>query len=868
MELVTDRLEECVLPLVSKPNRYQNPFAHGRLPDFDRAGVRVCLVYPGPLESGLGRARVPGLLDALRGAGEPDQVLVDLAFAPAPDFEAELRRQGVPLFGLGARRPLADYDLLIALPDGVLDLPDLAAMLDLAGVELRSALRSAGDPLVVMAGELSLTPRPAAPWVDAFLVGDPEAFAADLLEVGRELRRRGDRTRSELRALFEGRDGILVPEIKTGASAAEHRNGNGDGAPVRARWLAHLPPISDAPIVPFAETEAEGLVVEIARHRGVDDPASAPALLRVRSLERVLRETEAALAASGHGAVVLASAAGSRHPEIVPLLEAMNQRFGPYGVQFRLEDVDPTRVAPALARELRKGRRARFTFEPMAPSARLREMIGRPLTKERLFEAVQTAWRGGWSAIRLQVLLGLPGETEDDREEWLETMEAIQSIRTPQGGAPRLSVEVVPFVPRPHTRWELEASTDEDACLAVVEGWRRRLARRKVKVSVRSPRAARVEALLLRSDERAAAVLDQVSRQGARRQSDPDAFSASRWEEAMTALGVAGFPPDDLQPTPWSHVVLESPPLGNGGGESSKRTDARAGSTGAGASTPGFDAPAWTAGRRPRRAGRGREARQAERYRLRFSKGEPARFTAHLDVTRSLERAFRRTQLPLAVSQGKGRRPKLSFGPPLPLGMTSDAEYFDVAFARDVPESFVTLFNQALPAGLQVTAQAPIRTEPDSLNSAIQIAVYEVSFPATLVRDQFGGMSPGELETRLRESVDRALAAKVIEVTKVRGEDSRTFNARPSLIRAVVERGEEGGPRLGLTLALNRPDSVRPELLTTVLCNWADFDERLLRVHRSGLMIPGRNQVLDPLAVVASGFAWWQQTARKGGAVS
>jgi radical SAM-linked protein len=868
MELATDRLEECVLPLVSKPNRYQNPFAHGRLPDFDRAGVRVCLVYPGPLEAGLAGVVIPNLREALVRAGEPDETLVDLAFAPAPDFEAELRRQELPLFGLAARRPLAAYDLLLALPESVLDLPDLVAMLELGGVELRAARRAAGDPVVVMAGEAAYTPKPAAPWVDAFMIGDPEAFAADLVEAGRALRRGEGRTRGEIRGLFEGRDGVFVPEIKTGASEAEHRNGNGDGSTVRARWLAHLPPIPEAPIVPYAETEAEGLVVEIARPLGLEDPASAPPPLRVRPLERVLRGTEAALAASGHGEVVLASTAGSRHPEIVPLLEAMNQRFGPHGVKFRLEDVDPARVAPALARELRKGRRTRFTFEPLAPSARLREAIGRPLSAERLFEAAETAWRGGWSAIRFQVLLGLPGETADDREEWLKTMEAIQSLRAPQGGAPRLSVEIVPFVPRPHTRWELEAPADENACLAVAEGWRRRLTRRKVKVSVRSPGAARVEALLLRGDERTAEVVEEVSRLGARRQSDPDAFSAPRWEEAMARLGLAGDLPHDLQSTPWSHVVLESPPLGNGGGESHERTDARTGPAGAGASTPGFGAPAWKAGRRPRRAGRGREGRQAERYRLRFSKGEPARFTAHLDVTRSLERAFRRAQLPLAVSQGKGRRPKLSFGPPLPLGMTSDAEYFDVAFAREVPESFVTVFNQALPAGLQVTAQAPIRTEPDSLNSAIQIAVYEVSFPDTLVRDHFGGMPSGELTARLRESVDRARSAKTIEVTKVRGEDSRTFNARPSLIRAAVS-GEEGErPRLGLTLALNRPDSVRPELLTTVLCTWADFDERLLRVHRSGLMIPGRNQVLDPLAVVASGFAWWQQTARRGGAVS
>jgi radical SAM-linked protein len=240
------------------------------------------------------------------------------------------------------------------------------------------------------------------------------------------------------------------------------------------------------------------------------------------------------------------------------------------------------------------------------------------------------------------------------------------------------------------------------------------------------------------------------------------------------------------------------------------------------------------------------------------------RFTAHLDVTRAFERALRRAQLPVATSQGKDRRPKVSFGPPLPLGMTSTAEYFDVTFARDVPEDFAQALNRMLPEGLAVTAAAPVRTDPESLNSAIQIADYEVSFPDVLIDGAFGGMDFDELRARLERGVARILSADDLPVTKVRGEETRTFNARPSLIRADVVRDDGGRPLLALRVTLGQADSARPELLTAALCDWADLDERLLRIHRGRLAIPGRSELLDPLDVVASGFAWWQQPVRGG----
>jgi radical SAM-linked protein len=212
--------------------------------------------------------------------------------------------------------------------------------------------------------------------------------------------------------------------------------------------------------------------------------------------------------------------------------------------------------------------------------------------------------------------------------------------------------------------------------------------------------------------------------------------------------------------------------------------------------------------------------------------------------------AFRKSALPVAVTGGKERRFKIAFGPPLPLGMTSGAEFLDVAFVREVPEPFVSSLNESLPEGITVVALAPMRAEPDSLSSVIQIATYEVSFPDSLIRRYLRDMSFDELRARLEDRVASVKASTRLDITKGRGTERKTFNARPSMLRAEVVRDDGGRPMLSLALTLNRPDSARPELWTAALLDWTRVDERLLRVHRSGLYIPGRQSWLDPLDVV------------------
>ncbi len=87
----------------------------------------------------------------------------------------------------------------------------------------------------------------------------------------------------------------------------------------------------------------------------------------------------------------------------------------------------------------------------------------------------------------------------------------------------------------------------------------------------------------------------------------------------------------------------------------------------------------------------------------RYRKGDEVRWISHLDLKRTLERAMRRAELPLELTKGHNPHPKLSFGPPLPLGATGEAELLALHLSEATgPAEVKERLNRQLPPGLEV----------------------------------------------------------------------------------------------------------------------------------------------------------------------
>ncbi|NLB35364.1 MAG: DUF2344 domain-containing protein [Elusimicrobia bacterium] len=114
------------------------------------------------------------------------------------------------------------------------------------------------------------------------------------------------------------------------------------------------------------------------------------------------------------------------------------------------------------------------------------------------------------------------------------------------------------------------------------------------------------------------------------------------------------------------------------------------------------------------------------RVRIKYSKRYPATLIGHLDTMGVFQRGMRMAGWPLEFTRGFNPRIKLSSGPPLSLGVSSNAEYLDVALRRRMSAYRSGLLKEKLIEGLEVVDISEIEKDDPGINTIISGFDYQV----------------------------------------------------------------------------------------------------------------------------------------------
>jgi radical SAM family uncharacterized protein len=555
---------DALLARVSKPARYTGGEWNSITKDWRQASLRFALCYPDAYDIGMSNMGLGILYDILN---RVEDVAAERCYAPWEDMEAEMRREGAPLWGLENRRPLRDFDVVGFTFQYELTYTNVLNMLDLGGIPIWAKDRGEDDPLVIAGGSGAFNPEPMAPFIDAFILGEGEEIVVELVDRLRAWKQDGTPRAERLRALL-AMPGVYVPSFyearydADGHFQALEAQSPEAPASIRRRIVETLPPALVKPIVPFLQTVHDRAAVEIQRGCTQGCRFCQAGMIyrptRERSPDEVVEAARQLMLNTGYDELSLLSLSTTDHSQIVPMVDKLTSTFPGLKVGIPSTRVDSFSVDVANA--VAKGKRHTLTLAPEAGSQRLRNAINKLVSDADLLGAADNAFERGWTGIKMYFMVGLPTETMDDVAGIIDMARQVKAAgRRHVGNRARVRVSTSNHVPKAHTpfQWARQDTREEldpkhqllrDGCRSA-----------GVEFSWNNPEDSFLESVLSRGDRRVAVAIYEAWRRGAKFDAWSEYFRANIWSEAFDAAGVdphwfAHREWDSHEPLPWDHI--------------------------------------------------------------------------------------------------------------------------------------------------------------------------------------------------------------------------------------------------------------------------------------------------------------------------